>query len=49
MTRLANALRSRREVARSRRAIAAAIDNAATPAMRDELLLIAQRSMMRSN
>ncbi|MBN9609985.1 MAG: hypothetical protein J0I11_11800 [Actinobacteria bacterium] len=49
MTRLAKAFRSHREISRTRRALAAAIDNAATPAMRDELIMIAQRSMSRSN
>lgn len=43
MTRLAKALRSRREISRTRRAVTRAIDNAATPAMRDELILMAQR------
>ncbi|MEO7125472.1 MAG: hypothetical protein ABI034_05010 [Nakamurella sp.] len=45
MTRLAQAYRSHREISRTRRALASAIDNAATPAMRDELIMIAQRSM----
>jgi hypothetical protein len=49
MTRLAKAFRSHREIARTRRALAAAIDNAATPAMRDELIMIAQRSVSRVN
>ena len=44
---LAKAFRSHGEIARTRRALAAAIDNAATPAMRDELIMIAQRSMSR--
>ncbi len=43
MTSLAKALRSRREIARDRRAIERAIDGASTPAMRDELILMAQR------
>jgi hypothetical protein len=49
MTRLAKAYRSHREIARTRRALAVAIDNAATPAMRDELIMIAQRSISRVN
>lgn len=42
MTRLAKAIRSHRENARTRRAVNRAIDGAATPALRDELLIIAQ-------
>jgi hypothetical protein len=37
-------MRSRRELNRNRREIERAITNAATPAMRDELILVAQRS-----
>jgi hypothetical protein len=44
MTRLAKSLRGRREQHRTRRALQSAIDNAATPAMRDELIMVAQRS-----
>ncbi|WP_196073351.1 hypothetical protein [Nakamurella alba] len=44
MTTLAKAIRSRRESARTRRAVNRAIDAASTPAMRDELILMAQRS-----
>lgn len=44
MSRLAKALRSRRENIRTRREINRAITNAATPAMRDELILVAQRN-----
>lgn len=47
MTRLAKAIRSHREIARTRRAISEAIESAATPGMRDELLMIAQRSASR--
>jgi len=43
MSRLAKALRSRREF-RNRRALEIAINTAATPSMRDELILIGQRS-----
>ncbi len=43
MSRLAKAIRSQREISRNRRAVSRAIDHAATPAMRDELILIAQR------
>ena len=42
MSRLGKALR-RREVARNRRALDRAIANAPTPAMRDELIIVAQR------
>ena len=44
MSRLAKAIRSRREMQRTRRAINLAINSAATPAMRDDLLLAAQRA-----
>jgi hypothetical protein len=47
MTRLASAIRNRREINRTRRALAAAIEHASTPAMRDELIMIAQRSASR--
>ncbi len=47
MTRLAKAIRSRRELNRTRRALSAAIEHASTPAMRDELIVIAQRSSSR--
>ncbi|MGY4719255.1 hypothetical protein [Naumannella cuiyingiana] len=43
MSSIATNLRARREAARSRRAINRAINNAATPSMRDELILVAQR------
>ena len=43
MTSLAKAFRSRRESARTRRAVNRAIETAATPALRDELILMAQR------
>jgi hypothetical protein len=42
MSRLAKVLRDRREYNRNRRALTHALDNA-SPAMRDELLVIAQR------
>jgi len=44
MSRLAKAIRSHRELSRARREIDRAISNAATPAMRDELVLAAQRN-----
>jgi hypothetical protein len=44
MTRIAKALRHRHETNRARRALASAIANAGSPAMRDELLVIAQRA-----
>lgn len=43
MSSLAKAIRSRREISRTRRALNVAISNAATPAMRDELIMVAQR------
>ena len=43
MSRLTQAIRSRRDIARTRRELNRAIANAATPAMRDELILVAQR------
>jgi hypothetical protein len=47
MTRLAQRLRGRREMNRSRRSLQSAIDNASTPALRDELIMVAQRSAAR--
>jgi hypothetical protein len=44
MTRLAKAFRSHREISRNRREIDRAISMASTPAMRDELILVAQRN-----
>ena len=43
MSRLTKAIRSRREINRTRRELNRAIANATTPAMRDELILVAQR------
>jgi hypothetical protein len=43
MSRLVKAIRSRREINRTRREMNRAIANATTPAMRDELILVAQR------
>jgi hypothetical protein len=43
MTRIAEAVRSRRQNIRSRRELSYAIIGAATPGMRDELILLAQR------
>jgi hypothetical protein len=40
---LAKAFRGRREHNRTRRAVNRAIETAATPALRDELILMAQR------
>ena len=40
---LTKALRNRREMNRNRRMVNTAIANATTPAMRDELIAIAQR------
>lgn len=44
MSRLAKAVRSHRELNRTRRELARAISNASTPAMRDELIMVAQRN-----
>ena len=44
MSSLAKAIRSRREYRRSRRELNAAIGSAATPSMRDELILLGQRT-----
>ncbi len=44
MSRLAKAMKSHREMQRTRRALNIAINNAATPAMRDDLILAAQRA-----
>lgn len=44
MSRLAKAIQSHREINRTRRELDRAITNAATPAMRDELILVAQRN-----
>ena len=43
MSRIAHAIRSRRDDVRSRRAIEKAIANAGSPALRDELIYVAQR------
>jgi hypothetical protein len=43
MSRITNAFRSNRETARNRRELGRAIERAATPAMRDEIILMAQR------
>lgn len=44
MSRLGTSVRARRELRRTRNEINRAIVNAASPAMRDELVLVAQRS-----
>jgi hypothetical protein len=43
MSRLIKVIRSHQEINRTRRQLNRAIANAATPAMRDELILVAQR------
>ena len=43
MSRLGKAIQSHREFSRTRRELARAISNAATPSMRDELIIVAQR------
>jgi hypothetical protein len=47
MSRLAETFRNHRRAARDRRAIERAITNAATPALRDELIMVAQRQTLR--
>lgn len=47
MSRLAKAIRSHRENTRNHRAVNYAIERAATPAMRDEIILLAQRQNLR--
>ena len=44
MSRFTKAIQSRREFNRTRRALDRAIVNAATPTLRDELILTAQRT-----
>jgi hypothetical protein len=44
MSRLAQAIRSRREYRRTHRDLNVAIINAATPSLRDELILVGQRT-----
>jgi hypothetical protein len=43
VSRVVKAVRSYREISRTRRELNRAIANATTPAMRDELILVAQR------
>ncbi len=43
MNRITQAIRSSRQVSRNRREIGRAIERASTPAMRDEIILMAQR------
>ena len=43
MSRISTAIRTSRENSRNRRDIGRAIERAATPAMRDEIILMAQR------
>jgi len=44
MFRLAKAIKSRRESIRTRKALEYAISNAATPSMRDEQIMVGQRT-----
>jgi hypothetical protein len=44
LSRLVKAIRSHREMNRTRRELNRAISNATTPAMRDELIMVAQRT-----
>ena len=43
MSRITNALRANRDKSRNRREIGRAIERAATPTMRDEIIVMAQR------
>lgn len=43
MSRLTRAIRTRRENSRNRRELDQAISNATSPALRDELIVVAQR------
>lgn len=43
MGHIAQSFRARRQASRTRRLINEAIDRASTPALRDELILVAQR------
>ncbi len=43
MSRITNTIRNNREISRNRREIGRAIERAATPAMRDEIIMMAQR------
>ncbi len=49
MSSLAKAIRSRREISRNRREVGRAIELASTPAMRDELIILAQRQGFSQN
>ena len=42
MSRISTAMKNRRDTARTRREVSRAIDRAATPAVRDELITLAQ-------
>ena len=44
MLRLVKVIRSYQEISRTRRELNRAISNAATPSLRDELILVAQRN-----
>ena len=44
MSRLVKAIHSHREISRTRRELSRAISNAASPSMRDELIMVAQRT-----
>ena len=44
MSRLARAMQSRREYRRNRRELGTAFSNAPTPSMRDELIVVGQRT-----
>ena len=43
MSRITQSIRTNRELSRNRRALSRAIERAGTPAMRDEIILMAQR------
>jgi len=44
MSGLVKVIRSHREISRTRRELNRAISNAATPSLRDELIMVAQRA-----
>jgi uncharacterized protein YjiS (DUF1127 family) len=44
MSRLVQVIRSHHEISRTRRELNRAISNAATPSLRDELIMVAQRA-----
>lgn len=45
MGQFVQSIRTRRQISRTRRLINLAIENASTPSMRDELIVVAQRQL----